>query len=185
MGCDEAVLVSDPALEQSDSQATARVLAAAIQKVGDADLVFFGRQAIDGDAGLTHVQTARALGWPALMLVSAITALEPGDKSIQVERTLEEGRQLLRSPLPAVVSVIKDYAEPRYPSFMGIRKAARAEIPRWSLADLGVEAPTPKVSWPSLANPPKREVVCEIIDGENPQKKAETLVDKIMAEKVL
>lgn len=185
MGCDEAILISDPGLAQMDTQGTARVLCAAIQKIGDADLVFFGRQAIDGDAGLTHVQTARALDWPSLMFVSAITEVNPEEGSLQVERSLEEGRQLLRSPLPAVVSVIKDIAEPRYPSFMGIRKAARAEIPQWDLSELGMDAPVARVSWPSLSNPPKREVVCEMIEGESPVEKAEKLADRIMSEKVL
>jgi electron transfer flavoprotein beta subunit len=75
--------------------------------------------------------------------------------------------------------------EPRYPSFMGIRKASRAEIPTWSLSDLGIEAPTAVVSWPELMNPPSREVSCEIIEGGNPDEIAAKLADKILAEKVL
>lgn len=185
MGCDQAILVSDPGLAQADSGATARALAAAIQKVGDADLVFFGRQAIDDDNGLVHAQTARVLGWPALTVVSAITALDPTAGTIRIERAVEEGRQVVEARLPAVVSVIKDIAEPRYPSFMGIRKAARANIPVWNLADLGIEAPAAHVTWPQVFNPPKREVVCEIISGDSPQEIAEKLADKIMAEKVL
>jgi electron transfer flavoprotein beta subunit len=185
MGSEEAILVSDPELTNMDSQATAKVLAAAIQKIGDVDLVFFGRQAIDGDIGLTHTQTARVLGWPSLTLVSAISALDPDGKTIEVERAVEEGRQIVTSQLPAVVSVIKDFAEPRYPSFMGIRKAARAVIPTWSLSDLGISAPEKKTFWPEVSNPPKKEVVCEIITGSGPQEIAENLVEKIMAEKVL
>jgi electron transfer flavoprotein beta subunit len=87
--------------------------------------------------------------------------------------------------LPAVVSVGKDIAEPRYPSFMGIRKASRAVIPTWSLADLGIPAPLPVVKWPEVFNPPAREVVTEIVAGASPQAIAETLADKILAEKVL
>ncbi len=185
MGCDEAIQIADPALKNNDSQATARVLAASVNQIGEVDLVFFGRQAIDGDIGLTHSQTARAMGWPALTLTSAITALDPAGKSIQVERAVEEGRQVVDSNLPAVVSVIKDFAEPRYPSFMGIRKAARAQIPVWSLADLGIAAPGNKAVWPEVYNPPKREIVCEKIEGDTPQAIAEALVEKIMAEKIL
>jgi electron transfer flavoprotein beta subunit len=185
MGCDNAILISDPALANTDSQATARVLAAAIQKIGEVDLVFFGRQAIDGDIGLTHTQTARVLGWPSLTLVSAITTLDPGRKSIEVERAVEDGRQILKGRLPAIVSVIKDYAEPRYPSFMGIRKAARAEIPTWGLAEIEIAVPDKLAFWPEVSNPPKQEVVCEIISGGSPQEIANDLADKIMAEKVL
>lgn len=185
MGCGEALLVSDPALVGADSQAVARVLAAAIQKMGDVDLIFFGRQAIDGDMGVTSVQTARALGWPVLSLVSVISNLEPGANAIRVERSTEEGRQIVESKLPAVVSVVKDIGEPRYPSFMGIRKASRATIPTWSLADLGIEAPASAVKWPELVNAPVREVQTEMISGDNPQDVAEKLADKILAEKVL
>lgn len=185
MGCDEAVQITDPALANSDSQATARVLAAGVSKIGEVDLVFFGRQAIDGDIGLTHSQTARALGWPALTLTSAIASLDAGGKSIRVERAVEEGRQIVDSSLPAVISVIKDFAEPRYPSFMGIRKAARAQIPVWTLADMGIEAPESKTIWPEVYNPPKREIVMEKIEGDTPQAIAKALVDRIMAEKIL
>ncbi len=185
MGCDSAILISDPALANTDSQATARVLAAAIRKNGEVDLVFFGRQAIDGDIGLTHSQTARVLGWPSLTLTSAITKLDPTGNTIEVERAVEEGRQVVSGRLPAVVSVIKDFAEPRYPSFMGIRKAARAEIPTWDLSDLEISAPEQKTFWPELANPPRKEIVCEMISGDSPEEIAESLADKIMAEKVL
>jgi electron transfer flavoprotein beta subunit len=185
MGCGEAILVSDPALASADSQAVARVLAAAVKKIGEVDLVFFGRQAIDGDMGVTAAQTARALGWPALTLVSVISSLDGGSGNISVERSTEEGRQMVEAKLPAVVSVVKDIGEPRYPSFMGIRKASRATIPTWSLSDLGLPAPTSVVKWPSMENVPPRQVVTELVTGGSPQEIAEQLADKILAEKVL
>ena len=182
MGCDQAILVSDEAIANVDTQGTARVLAAAIQKVGDVDATFFGRQAIDGDAGITPAQTARVLGWPMLSLAATV-ALEGG--KAKVERSTEEGRMTVSADLPAVFSVVKDFGEPRYPSFMGIRKAAKAEIPVWSLAELGIEAPASVIEWPELMNPPAREVTCEIIEGGSPEEIAETLADKIIGEKVL
>jgi electron transfer flavoprotein beta subunit len=185
MGCSEAILVSEPGLEKADSLITARILAAAIQKVGDVEAAFFGRQAIDGDVGVTAAQTARVLGWPSLTLVSAITELDPGNKNIQVERSVEEGRQVVASKLPAVVSVVKDIGEPRYPSFMGIRKASRAEIPIWSSADVGVEVSEPVVTWPEISNLPQKEIVTEMITGDSTQEIAESLADKILEEKVL
>lgn len=185
MGCSEAILISDPGLEKADSQATARVLAAAIKKIGDVDLAFFGRQAIDGDMGVTAAQTARVLGWPALTLVSSIDSLDAGSRTIRVSRTIEEGRQIVESKLPVVVSVGKDIGEPRYPSFMGIRKAQRANIPTWTLADLGISAPAAVVRWPEVINPPLREVKTEMISGASPQEIAEQLADKILDEKVL
>lgn len=182
MGADNAILVSDPALKNLDTQAMARLLAAIIQKIGAVDMAFFGRQAIDGDSGLTPTQTARLLKWPALTLAASINV---EGNTVKVERSIEEGRQMVSANLPAVFSLVKDFGEPRYPSFMGIRRATKAEIPTWTLADLGIDAPTPVVTWPVLNNPPSREVKCEIITGDSPQEIAEKLADKIIAEKVL
>jgi electron transfer flavoprotein beta subunit len=105
--------------------------------------------------------------------------------AIRVERVFEEGRMAVKAKLPAVLSVVQSIGEPRYPSFMGIRRASKAEIPLWSLADLGIAAPAPIVNRVALVSPPAREVNCEMITGGSPQEIAETLVDKILAEKVL
>lgn len=182
MGSKNAILISDPQMDEADSQATARVLAAAIQKIGDVDLVIFGKQAIDGDMGVTSAQTARVLGWPILSLASSVS-VEEGE--IVVSRNIEEGRQVVKGILPAVVSVVKDIGEPRYPSFMGIRKANRATIPEWNLDDLGISAPSFSVRWPELNNPPVSEVTNELISGDNPEEIASTLAEKIIGEKVL
>ena len=184
MGCNEAVLVSDPVLERIDTQGTARVLAAALQHISNVDLAVFGKQAIDGDGGVVAAQTARALGWPILSFVAKVTSLDT-ETGIKIERAIEEGRQLMASELPAVVSIIKDIGEPRYPSFMGIRKASRARIPTWTLADLEISAPAPTVDWPELINPPSQEVVCEFITGDTPVEIAGNLVDRILEEKVI
>jgi len=185
MGCSEAILISDPALSQADSQVTSRLLAAAIQKIGDVDLAFLGRQAIDTDTGLTAAQTARLLGWPALTLVSVLSNVDPAARTIQVQRSAEEGRQTVSAKLPAVLSIVKDFGEPRYPSFMGIRKASRAEIPVWSFADLGLSALQANVSWLEIFNPPQRDISTEMVTGGSPQEIAENLVEKILAEKIL
>jgi electron transfer flavoprotein beta subunit len=182
MGCTQAILVSDPALAAADSQAIAHVLCAAIQKIGGVEAACFGRQAIDGDMGVTGAQTAHLLGWLMLGLVSKI---EFKDGKLQVERSFEEGIQIAECPLPAALSVSKDIGEPRYPSFMGIRKAARAEIPTWDLAALGIEAPASVVRWPRISNPPVREIKTEMIEGGSPQEIAEKLVERILEEKVL
>jgi len=182
MGADDAILITDPALTGLDTQAIAQVLASAIQKIGGVDVAFFGRQAIDNDSGLTPSQTARLLNWPALTLAAVITL---DGTRIKVERSIEEGRQAVSADLPVVISLVKDYGEPRYPSFMGIRKAARAEVPVWSLASLGIAIPASVISWPDIMNPPSREVVCEIISGNSPDEIASVLASKILAEKVL
>jgi electron transfer flavoprotein beta subunit len=120
-----------------------------------------------------------------LSLVAVVPTVDAAAKTIKVERSTEEGRQTVSSKLPAVLSVVKDIAEPRYPSFMGIRKASRAVIPAWSLADLGLGSVTSRITWPAVMNPPTRDVTTEIITGATPQEIAEKLADKILSEKVL
>lgn len=185
MGCSEAILISDPALSQVDSQVTSRVLAAAIKKIGEVDLAFLGRQAIDTDTGLTAAQSARILGWPALTLVSVISGVDPAARTIQVQRTAEEGRMTVSAKLPAVLTIVKDFGEPRYPSFMGIRKASRTVIPVWTLTDLGLSNLQSHVTWLEVSNPPQRQITTEMITGGSPQEIADTLADKILAEKIL
>jgi len=182
MGADEAILVSDPALNEIDSVGAARVLAAAIQKIGDADMVVFGRQTLDNGSGLTAAQTARVLGWPMLGLAGHVKVQ---DGSVQIERVIEEGRQTVSAKMPVVLSVVQSIGEPRYPSFMGIRKASKAEIPIWSLSDIGADAPAAAVKRTELMNPPVNETKVEMIAGETPEAIAEALVEKIIAEKVL
>jgi electron transfer flavoprotein beta subunit len=186
MGCDEAILVSDPAFEGSDSLVVSKALAAAIQKIGSIDLAFFGRQAVDSETGLMGAQVARRLGWPSLSLVAAVAALDPAAKTVTVERMLDEGRQVVRSPLPAAVSVVKEINEPRYPSFMGIRKASKTEIPIWTATAMGLDSvPAPVLTWPEIIAPPKVEIQCEIIQGASAEEVAAKLADRLIQEKVI
>ena len=183
MGADDAILVSDSALTEGlDTVGAARVLAAAIQKIGGVDMVVFGRQTLDSGSGLTPAQTARVLGWPMLGLAGQIK-VDAG--SVTVERVVEEGRQIVKANSPVVISVVQSIGEPRYPSFMGIRKASKAEIPIWSLNDLGISAPAPVVTRTEVISPPARDTNVEIIKGESPAEIADKLADKILAEKVL
>ncbi|OQY90794.1 MAG: hypothetical protein B6D38_03400 [Anaerolineae bacterium UTCFX1] len=190
MGADDAILVSDPALNDLDTVGAARVLAAAIQKVGGVDMVVFGRQTLDNGSGLTSAQTARALGWSLLGLagqikVDTLSESKGEERSVSVERVIEEGRQSVKANLPAVISVVQSIGEPRYPSFMGIRKASKAEIPVWSLSDLGIAAPDAIITRSELMNPPARDTSVEIISGESAAEIADKLADKLIAEKVL
>jgi len=187
MGCTEAILVSDEAFSGSDSLGTARILAAAINKVGDVQVALFGKQAIDGDSGQTAVQTARKLGWTPLTFVTAIKEISDG--SITVDRLTDDGRVTVTAPLPVVLGTVKELNEPRYPSFMGIRKANRAQIPTWTAADLdiegGVGASASKVDWSDVYAMPPREGEVEIIEADSVQGQAELLVDKLYEEKVI
>ena len=186
IGSDDAVLLSDPALNDADTLVVARALAKAIEKLGEVDLAFFGRASVDSAAGILYAQTARCLGWPCLSQVAGLSALDPASGGLTVERLLQEGRQVVQAKLPAVISVVKEINEPRYPSFMGIRKASRAEIPVWSAADVGMsDAPAANVSWPEIVAPPRVEVTCEFIEGDSPQEQANRLADRLIEEKLI
>ena len=175
MGCTEAILLSDEAFAGADSLGTAKVLAAAVNHAGDVSVVIFGKTAIDGDTGQTAVQTARKLGWTPLTFVSAIK--EIGDGAITVERLLDDGKETVSASLPVVISVVKEINDPRYPSFMGIRKASRAKIPVWSAADLGVEGVGSKVDWSNVYAMPPREGSVTMIEGDSAQDMASELAD--------
>jgi len=184
MGLDAAIRVWDDALEGTDSLAWATVAAAAVNKLGDVDLVIFGKESVDVGTDQHNYQTARKLGWPMLSYVAQILEVDYDAKTIKVERMLEQGRQIVTSKLPAVISVMKDINEPRYPSFIGIRKASKAEIPVWSLADLGVDLPATHTSTPTFKNLPKVDIQVEIMQGDIDEQVA-TLVDRLLEEKVL
>jgi electron transfer flavoprotein beta subunit len=184
MGLDEAVRVWDAALEGTDSLAYATAAAAAIQKLGDVELVIFGKESVDVGTDQQNYQTARKLGWTMLSYVSKILAVDYNAKTIKVERLLEQGKQIVTSKLPAVISVMKDINEPRYPSFIGIRKASKAVIPEWSLADLGVTLPETKTRVSQFMNLPPRDTKVEMLEG-TPEEQAAKLVDRLLEEKVL
>jgi len=184
MGLDEAVRVWDPALEGADSLAYAATAAAAINKLGGVDLVILGKESVDVGTDQHNYQLARKLGWNMLSFVSRIVAVDYSAGTIKVERLLEQGKQVVTSRLPAVISVMKDINEPRYPSFIGIRKASKAAISEWTLADLGVSLPAARTQVVALKNPETRDVQVEMIDG-TPEEQAAKLVDRLLEEKVL
>jgi electron transfer flavoprotein beta subunit len=184
MGMDDAARVHDAALDTGDSLSYAVAAAGAVRKVGAVDLVIFGKESVDVGSDQHAYQTARKLGWTILSSVSKIVAVDFSAKTITVERLLEQGKQTVTSALPAVISVTKEINEPRYPSFIGIRKASKAVIPEWSLADLGVSAPVARTKVTRYMNLPAREGQVEMIAG-TPEAMATQLVDRLLEEKVL
>jgi electron transfer flavoprotein beta subunit len=190
MGADRAVLLSDAAFEGADSLATARVLAAAVAKLGEWDIVMAGRSALDGDTGQTAVQAAALLGVPHLTYVARLRQVDFAARTITVERWLEEGREALASRLPCVISVVKEINEPRYPSFLGFRKADKATIPSWTVADLGLDPATvgaagSGVSWPVVQVSPTRAGECRFMAGDTPEAVAAALVGQLGADKIV
>jgi electron transfer flavoprotein beta subunit len=188
MGADEAILVSDPALEGGDSLATARALAAAITKVGSFDLIIAGRAAIDGNNAAVAVQVAALLKLPQISYVAALHGIDPAARTLTAVRLVENGRETVSSRLPAVITVVQEINEPRYPSYIGTRRAAKTTIPTWDLAELNlpadcVGAAGAQVRW-KTSLPATRKGGAEVIAGSPPQT-AKILLDKLIATKVI
>ena len=111
MGADEAVLISDRKFAGADTLATSYVLADAIKKIGNYDIIFAGRQAIDGDTAQVGPQTAEKLNIPQITYVEKI--IKADKKSIQIKRKIDGGYEILEAPFPLLLTVIKDAATPR------------------------------------------------------------------------
>ncbi len=186
MGADDAILLSDRALGGSDTWATSNAIAAGIRKVGDYDLIFAGRQAIDGDTAQVGPQIAEKLGIPQVTYVKNFR-LEGGHAI--VERALEDGYETLKVKLPCVLTAIKELNEPRYMSVPGILRATRQEIKVWSAEDIGVDVTTvglkasPTNVFKSFTPKPKGAGVT--VDGDTPREKAENLVTALKEKHII
>ncbi len=138
MGADEVYHLADPAFLNGDAYATARALAAAIQKIGDYDVIFCGKQAVDDDNAAVGAMLAEMLDLPHIAVVVRLELAADG-KSVRAEREIEGGREVVEAPLPAVITAQKGLNEPRYPSFKGIRQARTKPFTQWTVADVGLD----------------------------------------------
>ena len=189
MGIEQAALLSDETFEGSDAWGTAHILAEAIKQTADSRLVITGRQSVDGSSGLVPAGLAVKLGWPFVSQVAKI--LDMTGDSITVVRALDEGMQIVRVKLPAVISVSKEINEPRLASFMGIRKASRMQYPAENAADLaGLDrgqfgAQNAGIRWTNLRKPPARANKCHFIEDPSVADQASALAEKLIADKVI
>ena len=136
MGADEAVLVSDRAFAGSDTLATSYTLSEALKHVGF-DIIFCGKQAIDGDTAQVGPETAEFLSIPHIAYVKKIE--EVTDKSIRVQRMMEEGYDIVESSLPVLLTVVRELNIPRLPSLRGKMAAKKAKIKTLTSQDLPLE----------------------------------------------
>ncbi len=132
MGCDHACLLTDPVFAGADTLATARVLAAAIQRL-DADLVFCGAYSADGSTAQVGPQLAELLGVPDFVQVMA---LEARNGIVRARCQVDDGDTVYEADLPVVATFSREANVPRLPTMRGIMQAAHACIDRWTAADL-------------------------------------------------
>jgi electron transfer flavoprotein beta subunit len=191
-GADKAVLITDRRFAGADTLATSYALAAALTKLGaerPIDVVFTGKQTIDGDTAQVGPGVARRLGLNQLTYVAAIDLLDPHTGEIFVRRRAEGGLQVLSSKLPCLVTVLEGVNEIRRGSIADVLRAARAEVTVWSAADAGIEdlqkcglrgSPTMvrKVFAPS---PREESAEMVAVDGKKPGQIADAVLDLVFA----
>ncbi len=191
MGADRAILLTDRAFAGSDTLATSYILARAIEALSretPVDLVFCGKQAIDGDTAQVGPGIATRLGFTQLTYCMAIDAVDLEQGYIQVQRKLEGKREIIRGRLPALLTVVKDLNELSYLSLPALIRAALATITTWNKDNLDLDpaqiglkgSPT---SVRRIFAPPARPGG-EIIPGE-PRAAAATLVARLVQMKII
>lgn len=187
MGVDEAILLSDRAFAGADTLATAYTLSQAIENLDNYDLVFCGREAIDGDTAQVGPQVAENLGIPQ---ITYATDLEVNGDSVVGRRKLEDGYSLIEAELPVLITVLGSLNEVRYPSIKGIVNACADEgsVTVWGAEDLGTDKArlgldgSPTQVRDSFV--PTYETKGEIIDGTSEEQVA-SLINKLKTEKVI
>ncbi len=174
MGADEAYLISDRAFGGSDTWATSTIIVA-IEKVGKYDVIFCGRQAIDGDTAQVGPEVAEFLGIPQVTYAKEVKVQ---DDKLLVTRYTETGDYLIEAKMPVLLTAIKELNNPRYPSVKGILEAYNngdAKITVLTLADLDVDTTqiglkgSPTNVYKSFV--PVKDKHNEIIEGINKKKK--------------
>ncbi len=159
MGIEEAILLSDDLFQGSDAWGTAHILAQAIKNLDDYTLVLVGKQSVDGNGGLVGPGVAVQLGVPFVSNVGKI--IDVSEDGATVLRNLDEGIQTVKVTVPAVLAMSTEINEPRYPNFMGIRKASRMKFAPLGAGDLpGLDrsrlgAGAALVKWNDLRRPPR------------------------------
>lgn len=183
MGADEAILISDRAFGGSDTWATATIIAAAVEKVGGYDIVFCGRQAIDGDTAQVGPEMAEFLNIPQITYVKE---LKVSGGEVEATRFTETGDYVIKAKMPVLITAIKELNKPRYATVKGIFTAYAAgadDIKVWGLSDLDVDTTqiglkgSPTNVYKSFV--PTKSKASQMIEGGNGKEKAASLVNEL------
>ena len=179
MGASGGVLVTDPVLRGADALATARVLAAAMQR-SPFDLVLAGVESTDGYTGTLPMTVAELLAVPSATFARKV---DVDGGALRVERQTEAGYDVVTCPMPALVTVTGSAAEPRYPTLKGIMAAKSKPLEQLSLADLGLsEADVAATQWvASVSEAPEKAAGTVIAAGDDAAAKVADLLAEAKA----
>jgi electron transfer flavoprotein beta subunit len=183
MGADKAYFVNDSAVEGIDTSGTAYILAQAVRKIGEFDLILGGETSLDSFSGLVGSRLSELLSLP---LVTSVRKLSVEGDAVIAERALEDASETVKAKMPAVATVTREINQPRIPSLMMIMKASKKEIVTWSLAGIGVQKEKIASKIEVLeALAPKMERKKIMIKGETMQEIAEKLAKALIQEGVV
>jgi electron transfer flavoprotein beta subunit len=181
-GGDELVLLEDDAFDNLDSYTTASLLAAAIKKIGEYDIILAGRQAADWNAGAVGSGIAEMLGIPSL---ASVQKVELAGNMVKVERVLSDGYEVVESPLPVLITVSNELGELRATALREIMAAQKKPLTTWKAGDLGVELSSMKRTKLLSLSIPQREARCEMVAGETPEELGANLAFKLREKQVI
>ncbi|MBB4198774.1 nitrogen fixation protein FixA [Rhodoblastus sphagnicola] len=192
IGADRAVLLTDRFFAGSDTLATSFALSAALKKIGETfskpDIVFCGKQTIDGDTAQVGPGVAKRLNLEQITYVSGINEVDGENRTVTLERRSEGGVQVLKTSLPAMITMLEGSNVVRRGRIDDALRAARAEIITWSAKDAGIEDVTmcglrgsPTVVKKVFAPTPRAEKAALVEVGATPGDSAEALINAIFA----
>jgi electron transfer flavoprotein beta subunit len=181
VGADEVIGVEDPIFDNLDPFNTAIALAAAIQKVGEYDLIFMGRQSADWDSGLVWAGVAEALDLPSITIAQKA---EVANGQLTVERCVADGVEVLESDMPALLTFTSEAGEIRFASLPALMKAKKKTITKWSATDIGFET-SDVMLMKEFYEPDLGEVDCSLIQGESDEEKGHELAKRLITEGII
>jgi electron transfer flavoprotein beta subunit len=176
VGADDLVVLEDDLFDDMDSLTTARILAEAIKKMGEYDLILTGRMAADTNAGQVGSGVAELLGIPSITVAQKI---EVDGGRARVERSLSDGYEVLEAPLPCLISVSHELGELRPANVKGLMAAQKQPFTTWQAGDLAIDTASVKQRNPFKLYIPEKEVECEIVSGETPEEAGANLALKL------
>ena len=193
LGVDRAILCSDRAFGGADTLATSKVLSAAIRKLDSQEevgLVLCGKQTIDADTAQVGPGIATRNLYSQLTLVDRVEELDLTGKKIRVRRKLEGRHEIVESPLPAMLTVVRELNRPRYPTVPLRLESEDREVQLWNNEVLKLDVNTIGLkgspTWVSRIFSPEREKGEIIGDGQHdPKGTARLLIDKLLSQDLL
>ena len=187
MGADDAVQVEGEGLPEPAPQITAYLLAKALEKMQDYDLVICGRQAGDWDQGQVGCLISECLDIPCVSIVKHIEVIDDG--ALRVQRLTEDGYEVMELPTPSLLSVTNEINLPRLTSVVAVLRASKIKIPVWSKEDIGADeallGSLNTLMQMERLYIPEVSTECQMMQGETPEDQAISLVKALRDQKII